>query len=263
MKAVLIVLLVLSGCVSSQIKKGFLKDDVDLTKEKSDLYFSIGRNYEDHERLEDAIKNYQEAIKIDFNNSQAHFYLGKLLLEKGFIHEGVAQVEKAVLVNLRYTEARNFLANLNYTKLKNYKKAKALVDESVKDLTYQNQEESWSLKLKLDHQFLSGRALKETLRKTLALKPKVCKHRLDIAHTLYKMSLYESALKSARMVDGLCFKLKEKNKAALLKGLIFIKKNDYLVAEQILRNISFKDEKFHKMLNRVKTAVRKKINLGI
>ncbi len=263
MKFSLIVLLVLSGCVNTQIKEDFLKGNIDLTKEKSNLYFSIGKSYQDHQRLEDAINNYQEAIKIDFNNYQAHFYLGKLLLEKGFISEGVREVEKAILVNSRYTEARNFLANLNYTRFKNYKKAQELVDESVKDLTYQNQEESWSLKLKLDQQFLSGKALKQTLRKVLALKPKVCEHRLDIAYTLYKMSLYENALKSARMIDRMCFELEEKNRAAFLKGLIFIKKNDYLVAEQIFKNISSKNEKFHKMLNRVKTAVRKRIDLGI
>ncbi len=263
MKIVILALLVLTSCMSPRIDEGFLKEEVNLTKEKSDLYFSIGRNYQDRNMTGEAIENYQEAITIDPTNSRAHFALGKLLLDKKFTDRGIAQIEKAVLVNPTFTEARNYLAYLYYKKFKNFKKAKRMIDVSVEDLTYWNQEESWALKLKLDYKLLGKRKIKNTALKVLALKAQNCVHRLDIAQTFYKMSFYKKALESARLADNLCLEAKEKAHVAFLKGLIFIKKNDYLVAEEILRGIAPESESFKKMLDRTKTAVRKKINSGI
>ncbi len=211
----------------------------------------------------EAVENYQESIKVDPTNSKARFALGKLLLDKKFTARGVAQIEKAVSINPNYTEARNFLAYFYYKKFKDFKKSKRLIDISAEDLTYWNQEESWALKLKLDYKLLGKRKIRKTALRVLALEAKDCEHRLDIAQTFYRMSFYEKALESARLADKLCVESKDKSHVAFLKSLIFIKKNDYLVAEEILRGISSQSESFKKILDRTKTAVRKKINSGI
>ncbi len=253
----------LSSCVSPSQKNTFVVEEVAPREEKSNLYFSIGQSYQSHGRIEDAIENYQEAISLDPGNHKAHFAMGKLLLKKQFIKEGIAEIKKAVSLDKKYTEARNFLAYFYYNKLKKFYKAKILIDESARDLTYLNQEETWALKLKIDNRFLGKKALMLTAPKVLALKAKSCVHRLDIAKTLYKMSLYEKALASTRLADRICFSKKNKNRIALLKGLIFVKRSNYLVAEKILSGVSPDTESFEKVLRETRTAIRKKINSGM
>lgn len=249
--------------MSAPAPSKFASDDLGPAQEKSNLYFSIGQSYQGHGRAEDAIENYQEAIAVDPKNSKAHFYLGKLLLDKKFTADGIKEIKRAVEIDVKYTEARNFLAYLYYDDLKKFYKAKQLIDKSAEDLTYQNQEETWALKLKIDNRFLGKKALITTAPKVLALKAKSCVHRLDIAKTLYKMSLYGRSLVSARLADKLCTLKRDKDRIAFLKGLIFIKRNDYLVAEKILDGISPKGNRFQRLLRRTRTAVRKKINSGI
>lgn len=250
-----------AGC--SSISKTDQKTSENIEHEKANLYFSIGKSYEENKRFEKAIENYQEALKIEPAHSETHFVLGKLLLKRQFIKEGLSHLKLAIRFNPKYTEARNFLAFYNFHKFKKYKTAKVLIDESAKDLIYRNQEETWSLKLKLDS-ILEGRsAALKSIPKVASLPQRNCVYRLDIAQTLYKLNLFNLALKSSRAADTLCLDSNEKNKIAYLKGLIFIKKNNLLVAEKILNGINTNNGNLKRKLNKARSFVRKQINDGI
>lgn len=250
------------GCASAPTSNnGFFAETEDLTIEKSGLYLSIGKSYEENGQPESAIESYQQSVSINPKNHEAHFYLGKVLLSKSFEKRGIASIEKAFAVNPKYTEARNYLAYLYYDKYKNVKRAHKLINESAEDLVYFNQEETWALKLELDFKNkTSKKSLVSSLDKIFALRPRDCTSRLRIVKTLYKMSLYGTALGAARNAGGICAMPSQQNNLAFLKGLIFIKKKNYLVAEKMLNDIAPENKKFEKRLNNAKTIVRRKIN---
>lgn len=260
----IILLLSFSLLVScSSVQKSDQKTSQKIEQEKANLYLSIGKSFEENKLFEKAIENYQEALKIDGTHSETHFVLGKLLLKRQFIKEGLSHLESAVDADDKYTEARNFLASYNFYKFKKYKVAKDLIDQSIKDLTYTNQEETWSLKLKLDL-ILKGRAYAlKSVPKVMSLPKKSCAYRLDIAQTLYKMSMFNLSLSSSRAANDLCLSSREKNKIAYLKGLIFIKKKNLLVAEKIFNGIDAESDSLKKKLNKAQSFVRKQINDGI
>ncbi len=255
-------LLLLFGCVgTSQGTLSAFEDDQDITKEKSGLYLSIGKSYEENALPEQAIQSYQDAIETDPTNHEAHFSLGKVLIKRGFKEKGIKSIKRALKENPEFTKARNFLAYLYYDQYKEVDVAQKLIDESAEDLTYLNQEETWALKLEIDFKTNAlKKNLASSLNKVFALTPKDCTARLRIVKTLYQMNLYGTALGAARNADDICVTSKNKNSLAFLKSLIFIKKKNFLVAEKMLNDIKPDDKKFEKLLNTTKTAVKKKIN---
>lgn len=260
MKIFLILMFLASfvGCASGN-RPDKETSKLSISKEKADLYFSIAQSYEENGFFEKAIENAQEALKIDSEHAQVHFFLGKLLIKKGFLEEGLVSVKKALKHNTKYTKARNFLADYYIAKLKRHKAAKILVDQSAKDLIYENQEETWALKLKLDL-FLGGKALaSKSVLKAAAIPPAHCKHRLSIARSLYKMNLLDPALNSARAASKLC-PVRHAARIDFLKGLVFVKKQNLLVAEKIFREIETDNVKLKKQLVKAQNFVRRKIN---
>lgn len=260
-------LLSLVGCstlgLSEKKQPGLSKANLPVQTEKSNLYFSIGQSYEENKMVERAIENYQEALKIKPNNAEAHFSLGKILLRRMFVERGLAHIQKAIEFKERYTEARNFLAAYYFYEQKNYKQAKIIIDESAKDLIYENQEETWSLKLKLDLLTGGKKLARKSIPKVISLPHKICVHRLSIATSLYKMDLLDMSLRSARLASEICVDTERKERVAFLKGLIFVKKKNLFVAEKIFKGIETKNKKFRKRLMKAQDFVRRRINSGM
>jgi len=120
-------------------------EPISVKREKADLYYSIAQSMEENEMLEKAIENYQEALKILPKHAESHFSLGKLLLRRGFTKEGLKEIHQSIAIDKKYTEAKNFLVAYYLRHSKTYKLSKKLIDQSVKDITY----EQWSQPLKL------------------------------------------------------------------------------------------------------------------
>lgn len=238
-------------------------EPISIKKEKAELYFSIAQSLEENGMTEKAIENYQEALKIMPNHYESRYSLGRVLLARGFKSEGLKEVNRSLAINAKYTKARNFLVSYYLSSPKTYEKAKQLVDESVKDLTYQNQEETWSLKLRADLK-VGGKelALKSAI-KTASIPAVSCKNRFSIASSFYKMDLLGPALNSARAAYDLCYNSDYVNRVSYLKGLIFIKKRNLFVAEKILNEIDTEDKKLKIKLTKAQIFVRKKINSGM
>lgn len=267
MKRTLAILAVLNilGCVSAPTMNEIelRNEPVSVKTEKADLYHSIAQSMEENEMLEKAIENYQEALKVYPDHFESHFFLGKILLRRGFKAEGLKGVRRSLSVNPKYTEARNFLARYYLLKSRDYKNAKKLIDQSVRDLTYQNQEESWALKLRVDFKVGGKKLALKSAVKTASIPALNCENRLSIATSFFKMGLMGPALDSARKADGLCAETANQGRVAYLKGLIFIKKRNLFVAEKIFNGIDTSDSKLKAKLTKAQIFVRKKINSGM
>jgi len=267
MKKVLIFLysLYLIGCSTGpSLNEIELRNEpVSVKKEKADLYYSIAKSLEENLMVEKAIENYQEALKILPDHFESHFFLGKLLLKRGFKSEGLNKIKKSLSLNPDYTEARNFLTGYYLSSPQTYIEAKKLIDKSVEDLTYQNQEETWSLKLRADYKVGGKKLALKSAIKAASTPPINCFNRLSIASSFYKMGLLGPALHSARSAGELCTDAEAVNRVSFLKGLIFIKKRNLFVAERILNGIDTGDKRLKNKLTKAQIFVRKKINAGM
>jgi|GEM_PF-3184835 len=263
----LICILLSLGCSSTPsltMNELELKNEpASVKREKADLYYSIAQSMEENEMVERAIENYQEALKILPKHAESHFSLGKLLLKRGFKKEGLKEIHYSIKINSRYTEAQTFLARYYMRSAKTYKTSKKLIDQAVKDITYENQEEVWSLKLSIDLK-VGGKSLAaESAVKASSIPALNCGNRLSIATSFYKMGLLNPALHSARKADSLCTETANSNRVTYLKGLIFIKKRNLFVAEKIFNGIETSDSKLKSKLTKAQIFVRKQIKSGM
>jgi tetratricopeptide (TPR) repeat protein len=238
-------------------------ESVSVKREKAELYYSIAKSLEENSMVEKAIENYQEAIKILPSHFESHYSLGKLLLIRGFKNEGLKKIQYSLALNPKFTEARNFLIKYYLSSPKTYKLAQKLADESVKDLTYANQEETWALKLRTDLKTGGKQLALKSAVKAASIPPTNCLNRLSIASSFYTMDLLGPALNSARSASKLCLDVEDLNRLSFLKGLIFIKKRNLFVAEKILNKIDTQDKKLKNKLTKAQIFVRRKINSGM
>ena len=85
---------------------------VETTPHSSIAHGSLGRAYQDHGRLAEAIAEYNKAIEIQPNNYKAFHNLGVLYERQGAIEKAKANYLKAVAINPAFISARFNLANI-------------------------------------------------------------------------------------------------------------------------------------------------------
>lgn len=232
--------------------------ELDKQREKSDLYTSIGKSYERRARFTSATESFQEAIKQDATNAEAHFLLGRVLLKRRFSDKGLKYIQKALQIKPDYTKARNYLAYLYYNKFKK-QKAYDLISQSSEDLVYFDQEETWALKFKLDRLFLDPIESRKTGLKAASTKPIKCVNRMSIVKDLMGLKLYSYALSSARLGEKVCRTKEERARLAFLKSHIFIRRGHYLVARDILSKIETEDNKLKNQIPNLMMSIHKKL----
>lgn len=87
-----------------------------------EAYYYLGRIYEsraqdneDFESIEEAMNNYQAAIKIDPDYIDAHIRLGELYVKSGFYEGAMRQLEEALRIDPYSAEAHAAMGNAYYT----------------------------------------------------------------------------------------------------------------------------------------------------
>ncbi|PYR96224.1 MAG: serine/threonine protein kinase, partial [Acidobacteria bacterium] len=60
-------------------------------------------------KLDEAIAEHREALRINPQYAEAHNYLGNALLEQGNVDEAIAEHREALRINPQYAEAHNYL----------------------------------------------------------------------------------------------------------------------------------------------------------
>jgi protein O-mannosyl-transferase len=72
---------------------------------------NLGEALEKKGQTDDAIRQYQEAIRLKPKNADAHYNLGNSLVKKGELDEAIRQFQEAIRLNPEYADAHNNLAS--------------------------------------------------------------------------------------------------------------------------------------------------------
>ena len=110
---------VLTACAGLTFKQiGYWKNTetlfshaVKATKDNYLAYNNLGFYLSNRGRMDEAIKNYRESVKIKPNYEEAHNNLGHALAEKGFHNEAIVEYELALKTKPDLIEAHNNLGN--------------------------------------------------------------------------------------------------------------------------------------------------------
>lgn len=256
-------LFIFTSCVTTTTKEvdGFaIEEQTEKTKriEKSDLYLSMGQNFEDHGKITQATESYQKSLEYYPENHKTHFILGKLLLNRGFASEGLKSIQKAIEINPSFTKAYNYLAYYYYKRGKK-KIAYQYILESSKDLVYENQEQTWALKFNLERQLKKYDELWDTFYKAYSTLPRDCALRSMIAHNLAVLNKKELALSALNQAKGLCRKPDDLARLSFIKSIVYYKNGDYAVAKDILEGLNPRDNKLKKRVPKLLMSLEKKM----
>lgn len=265
MKSLVLIISVffISGCVTTTTKKidGLaVEEPTEKTKriEKSELYFTMGQNFEEHGKITQATENYQKSIEYHPENYQTHFTLGKLLLKRGFKEQGLKYIQQAIKINPSFTKAYNFLAYYHYKDGKK-KVAYHYIQKSSKDLVYENQEQTWALKLNLERQLKKYDELWTTFYKAYSTLPKDCALRSMIAHNLAVLNKKELALSALSQAKQLCERPDDIARLSFIKSIVYYKNGDYAVAKDILEGLNTKNNSLKKRVPKLLMSLEKKM----
>ena len=72
-----------------------VKDELDKVEPIADQYYQIGRRFFDRGNLDEAIDNFQNALKINRGHFRARLYLGETFLELGQVVEARKELKQA------------------------------------------------------------------------------------------------------------------------------------------------------------------------
>ena len=96
--------------------------DIEETKDKTYLdYFILGNTYDDNGEYDKAIKAFQEAIKLNSNNSVTYYNMGIAYYNKEEYDNAIESYKKAIEINPKYDSAYNNMGNA-YANKKEYDK---------------------------------------------------------------------------------------------------------------------------------------------
>jgi len=232
--------------------------EAEKTSEKSDLYISIAENLENRSKVTLATENYKSAIKLNPSNHVAYFKLGRLLLKRGFFREGLESIQKSVQIKKDYTEAYIFLSYYFYNK-KRKKLATRFINKASKDILHSDQEKIWALKLKLAKDLGLKNSINEYAIKAFSTVPMSCANRTSIAFNLATMDIKRPALKAVDQASKLCFSSEQKSKLSYIKGFIYYKSGEYVVAKELLLKVSSQNNSLNQVVPRLLMSIDKKI----
>ncbi len=86
-------------------------DTLQVSPRSSLAHYNLGIFFDQKERVDDAMDQFQKALEINPNIAEAHSNLGLDLLKKGQLDEAIIQFQKALEIRPNYAEAHNNLGN--------------------------------------------------------------------------------------------------------------------------------------------------------
>jgi tetratricopeptide (TPR) repeat protein len=78
-------------------------------RERANVYFNEGENFQEQERYKDAAKQYEEAIKIDKKYAEAHSNLGYCYRKQGLFKRAVKSYKTAIKLDPKLAEAHEYI----------------------------------------------------------------------------------------------------------------------------------------------------------
>jgi tetratricopeptide (TPR) repeat protein len=78
-------------------------------RERANVYFSEGENFQTQELYKEAAKQYKKAIKKDKNYAEAHSNLGFCYRKQGLFKKAVKSYKKAIKLDPKLAEAHEYI----------------------------------------------------------------------------------------------------------------------------------------------------------
>jgi len=78
-------------------------------RERSNVYFSEGENFQEQKLYKEAAKQYEKAIKIDKKYAEAHSNLGYCYRKQGLFKKAVKSYKKAIKLDPQLAEAHEYI----------------------------------------------------------------------------------------------------------------------------------------------------------
>ena len=230
-------------------------------EEKSELFISIAENLEKRSKITLATENYKSAIDLNPSNHEAHFKLGRLLLKRGFLKEGLESIQKSIQIKKDYTEAYIFLSYYFYNK-KRRTLANKFISRAAQDILYPNQEKIWALRLKLVKDLGLKEELEEVAIKAFSTIPMSCANRMSIALNLASMNMKRPALRAVDQASNFCVTNESRSKLSYIKGYVYYKRGEYAVARELLLKVVSQDNALNQVVPRLLMSIDKKMELS-
>ena len=118
--------------IQKKLKQGinFYKKSLELNKKSCEIFFKIGRNYQDLKNYDEAIKNYDEAIRINKNYTGAILNKAICIKKIGCFDEALVLVKKVIELNDKIPEAHSSMG-YSLCELRCYEEALKHFDKAI------------------------------------------------------------------------------------------------------------------------------------
>jgi len=101
----------LGGCTTKRAERKYNVELLFLEEQSPESHNNLGNSFANLGRIEEAIKEYHEAIRLKPDYALAHFNLGVTLRRKGEIEEAIKEYREAIRIDPDFSDAHN---NLGY-----------------------------------------------------------------------------------------------------------------------------------------------------
>ncbi len=171
-----------------------------------------------------AIRLLVQAVKLDPENADAHYFLGTLQLSRNELAEAEKHLLEALRLRERFPEAQNSLGVL-YLMKKQYPQAEAMFQKAIDDILYR---EPWIARDNLARSYMDQGKYKEAvevLKRAVFDQPQFCLGYFRMGQAYYRLGQDDAAYEVLKAAIGIqqpgCDALQE---AYQLLGLLALRK---------------------------------------
>lgn len=175
--------------------------------DKGQLYLQLGTTFLQQGNYPAALRSLLDAERLDPKNPTTQNNLGIAYLVREKYDLAESHFRNALIIKPNYTDARNNLGRL-YIDVGLYDKAVRELEVSIKDLTYEQPEKSWS---NLGQAYFFSKNYKQAkvaFQNSLKNRPGSCYTMNYYGRTLFELSDFKIAAESLDQAIRLCDKAK-------------------------------------------------------
>ncbi|MCS6873310.1 MAG: tetratricopeptide repeat protein [Pyrinomonadaceae bacterium] len=170
----------------------FYKEAIKYDANNAAAYAGLGEVYEELERRDEALKNYEKALSINPQLEDLYLTVGILYLEKGDLAKADEYISKAAVKS--ETAETKYLKGVVYYRLDKYQEALATLNDAVR-LDPNNAEAYYYLGETYDRLNREQEAL-DSYRQATRLNPNFFEAWFDMGVILYNRNRYEDAIEA-------------------------------------------------------------------
>jgi type IV pilus biogenesis/stability protein PilW len=171
-------------------------------RDDAQRYFRLSQVQFEQGKTMQAIESVDKALKLDPENSEAHYFLGFIRYQQSEYKPAEKEFRKAIKLNPYYTDAHNHLG-LVYREMKDYDKALSEFRVALNDKSYKSQEK---VHFNIGHLYLARNMYPEAIasfQKAVEINPNYQRGFLGLGTAYGRAGQKDLAEKALRKVVAL------------------------------------------------------------